>query len=175
MSGRPCGVCLHPERDQIDRELVAGRPYRDVSARYEVSASGAFRHRNAHIPAAIARAETAREVAYGGGLIDELMTLLGRVARILDRAEADNDQKTALAAVRESRACLESLGRAVEAMDPPQIGDVQVQRLVSAIREVLPVYPDALHALSAKVAELGDHDVALAMEALLRPQLEGPD
>jgi hypothetical protein len=43
MSSR-CTVCTHDSREEIDRALLAGVPYRTLAARYALSPSSLCRH-----------------------------------------------------------------------------------------------------------------------------------
>ena len=54
--GRPCTICRHPKREEIDRALVRNEAgYRTVAARFGISASALFRHKREHLPALIAK------------------------------------------------------------------------------------------------------------------------
>jgi FixJ family two-component response regulator len=48
--GRICTRCSHPQRQEIDRALVAGRGNRRIAARYGLSENALRRHRGEHIP-----------------------------------------------------------------------------------------------------------------------------
>ena len=60
---RTCTVCAHPERAAIEAALVAGTPYRHIASQHCVSYKAVERHKDAHIPAAIAQAQEARQAA----------------------------------------------------------------------------------------------------------------
>jgi transposase len=45
---RPCTVCNHRQRDEIERALLQGESERAVSKRFEVSAASVHRHK-AHV------------------------------------------------------------------------------------------------------------------------------
>lgn len=53
---RRCSVCSHPNRDQIDRAVVAGQPMRRIAAEHGISESGLRRHVRQHVRPAIAAA-----------------------------------------------------------------------------------------------------------------------
>lgn len=83
---RVCSICVHSERDAIDRDLLAGVPNRRIAAQRAVSEQAIRRHRKAHhLPARVSlpaglKARTgpanqpfrdrnlAREAARAGGL-----------------------------------------------------------------------------------------------------------
>ena len=47
--GKPCTVCVHPDRSAIDAALEAGHPLRGIAAAYGVSKTALHRHRQAHV------------------------------------------------------------------------------------------------------------------------------
>ena len=53
--GRPCSICGHPDRAQIDAALTGGRSFRDVSKQWNLSHSAAKRHLDGHIGAVLAK------------------------------------------------------------------------------------------------------------------------
>jgi len=46
---RPCSICNHTERLEIDRLLLSGEPYRNIAKRFNVSIGGISRHKENHI------------------------------------------------------------------------------------------------------------------------------
>jgi len=106
--GRPCTVCAHDRRDEIDRELVDGTAAGEIAGNTGLSRSAIDRHRD-HIPQAVARARDVAEIARAEGLLAYTVALTERAMLLLEGAEADGDRKTAIAAVREVRECLRLL------------------------------------------------------------------
>lgn len=51
MAGRPCTICGHVNRLEIERALESGESLRAVAARFELSRSGLHRHNTSHLPA----------------------------------------------------------------------------------------------------------------------------
>ena len=47
--GRPCSVCVHPDRAEIDAALGRGMAFRKVAERWAVSTTGAHRHKHEHL------------------------------------------------------------------------------------------------------------------------------
>ena len=45
---RTCTTCTHPQRDEIDRLLLAGTPLRNIAKQFSVSSANLFRH-NKHL------------------------------------------------------------------------------------------------------------------------------
>lgn len=105
---RVCTVCGHPRRPDIDRALVDGVPYRVIAKRYEASPAAVQRHKD-HVPATLARARDAADVADADNLLGQLQELRAKALELLDKAERAGDYRTALAGVREARGCVETL------------------------------------------------------------------
>jgi len=46
---RPCSICSHAERLEIDKQLLSGESYRNIAERFKLSIGSISRHREAHI------------------------------------------------------------------------------------------------------------------------------
>lgn len=154
--GRPCSVCTHPKRLEIDRALVAGEPLRAIARRFGVSKDALRRHRE-HLPTYLARATEAREAAQAGDLLAQIQDLRDRALRILDKAESSRDLRVSLQAIREARQCVELLAKlAGELSEAPQVNILlspQWVKLRKTILIALEPFPEA----RAKVAEVLSH------------------
>lgn len=149
-----CRVCLRPDREQIDRELVLGTTLRTISAQLGTnppapSPSALARHR-AHIPAKLARAADAREVIEGGRLLRRLESLTDRAERMLTDAEKKKAFGPAAALIREVRECAKLLGTISgeikgegHAVTINIIGSAEWQQLQAKILDALTPYADA--------------------------------
>ena len=105
-----CSICLHPDRDAIDRDLLAQRPYRHIAAHYGTSTGALQRHKE-HLPVALTQAQEAEAVAHGDDLLAQVRGLQAKAERILSQAEAEGKLTVALQAIREARSCVELLGK----------------------------------------------------------------
>jgi len=152
---RTCSICTHQERQAIDRALVAGTAFRDIAGRFNVSRSALHRHKNNHIPAALAMAKEAEEVAQADDLLTEVVELQNRAVSILDRAEKAGQLQTALNGIREARRCLKLLAqlqgelyeRREVTLHKTANNDI-AQRVIAD-----PVATDLAHELLARIAE----------------------
>ncbi len=106
---RTCQTCQHADVAAIDRELAANTAIPALAAKYRVSSDSLLRHKQNHLPQAVARAEAAKEATRGDDLLDQVNKLKGKAISLLLKAEAAGDYRTALAGIREARACLELL------------------------------------------------------------------
>jgi len=98
---RTCTICSHPEREAIDAAIVVGEPYRAIAARTGTTPSALSRHKRDHLPAAVARAQDALEVAQADDLLAQLAALRADAQRIGAKAEKAESYPAALQAVRE--------------------------------------------------------------------------
>jgi len=160
---RTCTVCTHPDRAAIDAALVAGEPNRRIAARHAVTEQALRRHQMAdHIPARMAKAQEAAEVAQADDLLWDVRTLRSKAYSLLLQAEAAGDIRTALAGVREARGCLELLAKLLgELDDRPQLNVLVAPEWITlraALLEALRPYPDARAAVSGRLVALeGGH------------------
>jgi transposase-like protein len=106
---RTCSVCGHDQRPAIDQALVSGATYRTIADRFGLSETALKRHKREHLPAHVAKAGEALEVARADDLLTQIKGLRNRAILILQKAEAAGDYRTALAGIREARGCIETL------------------------------------------------------------------
>jgi hypothetical protein len=88
-----CTICRHPERHDIEAELRAGTPYRDIARRHNVSKDGLSRHRAKHM---------SRHTPTGLAVVKE-------ITELLDKAETSPSWNATLLTVREARRYLEQM------------------------------------------------------------------
>jgi hypothetical protein len=155
---RTCRVCEHPNREEIDRALVAGDANTKLSSVFAVSEQALRRHKGSHLPAKLVMAEAAAEVAEADGLLDQVRDLQRRVLDILDKAEEAGELRTALSAIREARGNLELLAKLLGELDERPVTNVLVSAewvtLRTAMMEALGPYPRARVAVAACLSEL---------------------
>lgn len=97
-----CSICHHPEHEAIDRALVSGESLRNIAEQYSVSATALHRHKS-HVPGTVAKAHEAGEVAEADRLLSTVRDLLQAAITTITQAEAGDDLRTKLAAIREAR------------------------------------------------------------------------
>lgn len=114
---RACTVCTHPEKAAIDEALVGDLAISAVAALFRVSDDALSRHKSNHLPAKLALAREASEVALADNLLEKVRSLQARTLGILDQAEGSGDLRTALGAVREARDNVELLAKLLGELD----------------------------------------------------------
>jgi len=111
--GRPCTLCSHSRRDEIDVALLSIGPtrFKVLMAMYGLSKDAIFRHKRDHIARAIAAAPNLVEVSRGESLLAQVNHLREKSLAILQQAERAGQLNVALGAIREVRECLTLLGK----------------------------------------------------------------
>lgn len=108
----PCSVCVHAEREAIDKALAAAATTNRIAAkRFGLSAAAVQRHRTGHLLPTLAAASTARNLANGNALLAEVERYRKRGEKLLKKAEDGNDLRAAASLLRELRGFVELLGR----------------------------------------------------------------
>jgi hypothetical protein len=107
---RTCTACIHPQRDEIDRQLLDGAALRNIAKRFSLSSASLFRH-NKHIAKTLSNARQEADILRADGLMEHLNHLTAEAARLKQKAEQAKDYRTALAGVREMSRLLELVMR----------------------------------------------------------------
>jgi len=147
---RPCSICTHAQREEIDRALAAGRTANTVlSSQFAVTEQALRRHKEKHLPAQLVKAQEAREVAQADDLLAQVKRLQIVTMNILRIAYDAQDLRTALQAVGQARQNLELVGRIVGELEAERVQVAVLvqspdwQRVRGVILDALAPYPDA--------------------------------
>lgn len=160
--GRPCSACNHPDRNEIDRQLLNPNvTMTEIGRIYNIHPRNLCRHRNTHL-SKLLRSEAALEVVAaeaerGASLIDQVATMRDRAIQILNKAESTKNHDTALRAVREARSCIELMGKLDGVIREGTVinnvfnGPAWVTLQTNLMAALLP-FPDAREAVLAALA-----------------------
>lgn len=156
---RICTVCASPNREEIDKALIAGEPVRSVASRYvTIGRMAVQRHKEEHLSATLAKAHDAGEVAHADDLLQQVRQLRGKAISLLLAAEKAGDLRTALMGVREARACVELLAEMEGELNRNPVVNVIMSpewtHLRAVIIAALAPYPDARLAIAARLADV---------------------
>jgi transposase-like protein len=165
-----CTVCSHGDRRAIDRLLVRNeRANRRIAARYGLAATSLRRHRDRHLAKTLAKAQAAGEVVTADELLLEVRQLQERAEGLLETAESSGDLRSACAAIREARGCLELLAKLLgELQDSPTVNVLvspQWQAIQQVLAEVLAPYPEVARKVAAALRGLTDNAPGTIMPA----------
>ena len=157
---RRCTVCQHEKRHAIDKALVAGETFRRIAADFDVTEQAVRRHKSAHLPAALTKAQEAAEVAHADDVLAQVQNLRDRALGVLDKAERADDLRAAVSAIREARGCVELLAKLVGDLNEGATVNVLVSpewgRVRGLVIEALAPHQEARAAVAAALMRLGD-------------------
>jgi hypothetical protein len=163
---RTCLACRHPDREAIDRDLLAGVPKRSIAARYGLSEGSAQRHR-AHIAAPVLATWSASQAEIYAGLADYTAELERDARRIAEQAREQGNARLELQAIAASRAHVELMAKLVAAaqnLEPEERlrrereqGATQLAeaalRAIEELVELGDLHPQVAQALRERVAD----------------------
>jgi hypothetical protein len=153
---RTCTICSHDEAHAIDVAIVQQDTYRSIAERWGVSHGAIRRHRQEHLPALLARAKEAVEVAQADSLLERVEGLYKRTETILDTVEESQEWGLALSAIRECRSNLELLGRVTKELESAPTLNLTLNPEYLEVRAIivqaLGPYPDARQAVADALA-----------------------
>lgn len=150
MTGRPCSICSHPDRFEIERHLLAGEAHRKCSVTFGTSPQALTRHRQNCMSRSVAAAAVRerQEVAevQDASLLDQVRAHHKRAMTIMAKAYSSGDLRTALAGIREATRLLELQGKFLGQIAPTTVNVLVTQEFRTvqvALLGALEAYPDA--------------------------------
>ncbi len=152
---RSCTVCAHSQRQEIDRALLEGITYRTIADRFGLSETALKRHKADHVPARIAKATAAKQVADADDLLGQLRDLRTKAITILEAAESAGDYRAALAGIKEARGCIETLMEVEGELDRRGVTNIVIApewvQIRTVILTALQPYPEAAQAVAGRL------------------------
>lgn len=106
---KPCSICTHPQRSEIEALLIEGVSIRDIAGRFGTSKTAVHRHLREHMKAEIQQAVQARQEASHlrlEALLDRLLKLVERAELLASKCEVAEDFRSAVACLAEARQTL---------------------------------------------------------------------
>ena len=96
---RKCSICTHPKREEIERAMLQGEPYRRISTDFDASEEALRRHKkNDHIAEALVKSAQAKEITGADNSIMRIMGWLDEIKLIFHEAKAEGERGLALSA-----------------------------------------------------------------------------
>jgi len=150
---RHCTICDHADLKRINEALLAGEAFRNVAGRFETSAASLHRHKQSHIPKALAKARDAQDVALGDSLLDRLRQLNVETQEVLRAARDERNHELRLRAISRAEKQLELEGKLLGELEPPTTV-INVAMVAPVILEALADYPEARVAAAKRLREM---------------------
>jgi hypothetical protein len=118
---RHCVVCFHPERQLIDRAILAGEKLASISRRWGLPPDATERHaKSNHVNRTLSKVPTRAEAALrteGEDLVGRLQELITIARGVLDQAIQANQYGAAMAGVRELARIFELIAKLTGQLD----------------------------------------------------------
>jgi len=123
---KPCSVCIHKQRESVEREILEGKAIDAIAREYDLSASALKRHRdNEHIETKLVRSSEVAEVVQAQNLFERIEELEAEVAEYKTMAVEQNNYRVALACIDRQAKLIELYGKMkLLAMKGAEIGDM---------------------------------------------------
>src|SRR5438552_14632065 len=96
---RKCVICRHPDRQAIEKALLAGETLRNIGVAHGISAASVYRHK-AHVIRAMELACNRRDESLGTSLLDKLGRIEFDLQRLAQLAEQRHELPAAIAALK---------------------------------------------------------------------------
>jgi len=95
------------------------------------------RHEENHLPATLAKAKEAEEVAHADDLLADVRDLQARTLAILEAVEGTREHRIALSAIREARSNLELVAKLLGELDARPVVNLNVSAEWMELRAVI--------------------------------------
>ena len=109
--GRPCSVCGHPKRDEIDKLLLDKPNFRAISRQFDVGRKPLENHLSNHISDELLKSQDVKEALKADNTFAEyqkartrIETLQTRTYDLLTKAESAENHNACVGYIREARA-----------------------------------------------------------------------
>src|SRR5688500_17842396 len=84
---RACTICIHPQRDAIDKAIVSGESNRRIAAQFGLAETSIRRHAETHLPASLLASEQVKEEARAMDVMTEVQRIMARVNLLYDACD----------------------------------------------------------------------------------------
>lgn len=158
---KPCPICVHPSRQEIEKALLEGsESLPNIAKRFGVEYWPVFRHKQRHLSSTLAKAQEAREMSQADSLLEQVKKLQDKALELLKKAEEAGELRTALQGVREAKGCLELLAKLQGELAQEGTINILVSPVWISLRTVilrtLEAYPEARLKIAQALSEV-DH------------------
>jgi len=147
---KSCGICIHPDRQKIEKEIINGTSLRDIAGQFSVSKSSLARHKE-HLPPmaleAVGREKTEQLTNIVDSVIRDFENVRKRFCTIADKAADVEDLDAEIAAMKEVRMTMTDTLKA-KGMWAPAIANAVQVNVGTASLTTAPEYPILMAVLS---------------------------
>lgn len=155
--GQKCTVCAHPEVAEINKALLSGQSNLSVASKYNLSVTSVRRHKAAHLPEHLAKAQAAEQVTKADDLISDLQYLRQVAVDFLEQAKAEQDMRAAAPLISSAVKVIETLAEVRGELNRQAVINVTMSPVWVETRTViltaLQPYPEARRAVTLALEE----------------------
>ncbi len=162
---RTCTICSHERRAEIDQALVAPIDLHEIESKYNVSIPALRRHKAAHVPLTLAKAEETRQVqqakdmvAHALDVVQQLQAINTATLAILKAAQHDHDHDLALRAIDRVQKQIELQAKLLGDLQPDGSVNITIStewvQIRAVLMQALAPYPDAATAVAQALLEV---------------------
>jgi hypothetical protein len=128
-----CRACSHPDRDAIDRQIVAGTPLRAIAASSDLSLGGLVRHKQCirKLLNQAMESDRGERAERGSALHDRVEKLVGEAEQVLAKAKAKDDFRGAVGALGAAAKLLDLLGRVSGELQSANSGGIHLTKITN--------------------------------------------
>ncbi|XWN36276.1 MAG: hypothetical protein ROO71_09970 [Balneola sp.] len=106
-----CRVCAHPKTKQIEDAIIQGIAHTTIADNFGIHHQSVRYHSEHHLSDKLVKAFKRNDQEHAEDILSGIKDLLSRTNAILDEAEANNQKRLALDAIKEARSTYELLSK----------------------------------------------------------------
>ena len=129
--GRASSIINHPDRLQIESDLLSQKSIASLSRKYQVSISSLDYHKTHNISKSLAQAFSQHQMVESNSLLEDINSLISRTKDILDKAESADKLSVSLQAVREIRESYKLLSQIAFSLAQQKHEEVILQQTIN--------------------------------------------
>lgn len=142
---RPCSICKHEKRDEINADLLKGKSYRSISHVYSVSPDAARRHdKNGHISKELIEADQGEAGERVGTVWEEIDYWAKEIKDIYRTEKTAGHSTVALSAIEKALKIPALIAQIRATLGEEQRGVDPIALAVDAVECLREPYPEAL-------------------------------
>ena len=155
--GMTCSICRHPEREQIDKAILAGDSMRNIAKRYGSTEATIHRHKK-HLPEYLILAKEAEQATRADDLMQDLQDLRERALSLLQQAEDAGNYNACVGLIAQARKTIETLAEVRGELNRSATVNIFVnpvfQQVQAVILDELAEYPDVRERIVTRLTEV---------------------
>ena len=128
---RKCQICTHPNRLEIDRDIVGGRALRAIAEKFPLQYQALWRHSTNCISRQLSQAVERQSIEERHNLLSRIDDMLGKAQAILDRNYKAGKDGLALKAIDSQRNTISLLASISYQLHQAKIAELEAKTLES--------------------------------------------